>query len=173
MCMRVCPAQAGRPRLGSCVGIDLGCRGWGCGPCSAGPSGGHLRRQLSGSGAGALGDGADQVLGASLHLSSWPGALSPRAEPAEPGHGSPGVNVGNLGAWCLPLVRPRGGRWGADLGLGIRPLSSPLPLSLAHPRALGPVTNRPPPQVAQALADSAMGLAHRRDPVPAQWVMNN
>lgn len=68
---------------------------------------------------------------------------------------------------------PGVGRWGADLGLGIRPLSSPLPLSLAHPRALGPVTNGPPPQVAQALADSAMGLVHRRDPRPAQWVMNN
>lgn len=59
----------------------------------------------------ALGDGPDQVLGASLHLSGWPGALSPRAEPAEPGHGSPGVNVGNLGAWCLPESGPSQRHW--------------------------------------------------------------
>lgn len=82
----------------------------------------------------------------------------------------------------MPRVRPKSeaetdwpgvGRWGADLGLGIWPLSSPLPPSLAHPRALGPATNRQPPQVAQALADSATGPAHRRYPMHAQWVMNN
>lgn len=193
MCACACECARHRragPGLGAVWALTRDVGGWSCGPCSAGPWGARLRRQLSQQPqAWGPREGADRVLGASLHLPGWPGALSPQAEPAEPGHGSPGVpgvSVGNLGAWCLPRgqaqvrgrdrLRPAlagAGRWGADLGLGMWPLSLPLPPSLALPRALGPITNRQPPQVAQALADSAMGLAHRRDPMLAQWVKNN
>lgn len=75
--MRVCPAQAGRPRLGSCVGTELGCGGLGHGPCSAGPRVRLCGCSWAAAGLGSHGDGAGQVITFPFSLGLWTNTAEP------------------------------------------------------------------------------------------------